>query len=141
MSILERPEPVTAGIAATITARGLTVNERPVTVHTDDADWAAGQVVLEALTPQPEFLTMTGASRAVLPVQVWAVASSRPMARALGSHVRETLTGTNRGTPLYPVIVAGAVVDLVSTQGDGHLEDMPGMAAWVETYDVRFQEQ
>ncbi|QZN86881.1 hypothetical protein [Cellulomonas sp. C5510] len=139
MSILERPEPITAALRDTIAARALTVDDQPVVVHLDDADWAAGQVILEALTPQPEHLTMTGASRATLPVQVWSVAASRSMARALGSHVRETLTGTNRGRRLYPVTVEGAMVDLIRSQEDGHLQDGPGLYAWVETYDVRFQ--
>jgi len=139
VSILERPEPITEGLRETIDARGLTVDSRPVTVHVDDAEWSGGQVILEALTPRPEHLSMAGASRATLPVQVWAVAASRSMARALGSHVRETLAATDRGRRLYPVTVVGAVVDLIESQGDGHLQDGPGLYAWVETYDVRYQ--
>lgn len=136
MSVLYEPGPVLDAVKASLDAN---LPDR-VTVTLDTADWASGQVVVELVAgPTPESIHWGGHDWSVIGVQVTTVGLDRADARLVSSRARTVLAGLDRhGKPLHPLTPTGAVVDAVTTVGDGRITqtDPP---TWVETYGIRYQ--
>lgn len=140
MSILYRPQPVIdATKTVLIAVLPATIDGAQLLVDVDTAEWSVPQVVLEqAGGPDLTSAHWGGPDWAVLHLQVTSIGSTRTQARLLGDLVREALAGVDRhGQALHPIVPAGAKVDQVASQADGHLaQDNP--STWVETFAIRY---
>ena len=126
--------------AAIVTVLNANLGTQFFAVTSEEAEYLAGQCVVEALPPSPRSMSMFGGhDHAVINITVTSVGANRANAKHAGSRVRQILTEREvNGAYTNPVVWATGKVDTVVSD-TGYLETGKGVNTWVESFSVSYQ--